>query len=242
MMSGRGKLVTGPILIVIGILLLIGHAIQWNAFSLLWLVLFLAVGLVLLVLYSRGRRQASVLSGGVLVTLLALHFFMLRLGWVNFGASWPFLLLAPGLALLAVAASDRQNKDALGPAITLISIAVICYLFTLGILAGLVRLLLGILRFLVRYLLPLGLIVWGVMMLIERQPEKRGEEEASPATVPPAPGGMDDAEVAEYTDPMEPQDTQERHVEEPDAHDEPKPFSNPEGGEDEESGESYRGD
>ncbi len=208
-MSGRGKLITGPILILIGILLLVGHSIHWHAFSLLWLFLLFAVGVGLLAWFSRGRREAAILSAGVLITLLALHFFMLRIGWVGFKSSWPFFLLSPGLALLSVAASDRQNKDALGPAITLISISIVCYLFTLGILAGFVKLVLSILRFLVRYLLPLGLIAWGGLMLVERRGEKAPPPEFEPEPVPAAPvetvrssepDGIDEAEVIDDAD------------------------------------------
>jgi hypothetical protein len=212
MMSGRGKLITGPILILIGILLLVGHSIRWQAFSLLWLFVLFAVGVGLLAWFSRGRREAAILSAGVLITLLALHFFMLRIGWVGFKSSWPFFLLSPGLALLSVAASDRQNKDALGPAITLISISVVCYLFTLGILAGFVKLVLSILRFLVRYLLPLGLIAWGGLMLVERRGEKAPPPEFAPEPVPAAPvetvrtsemGGVEEADEFEEVEEAE---------------------------------------
>ncbi len=184
-MKTHSKLVTGPILILAGILLLLGQSIHWRAFSFLWLVLLLAAGVVMLVLYIQGRKHPALLSAGVLVTLLSLHFFALRWGWVHFDSSWPFFLLAPGLAFLAVAAADRQNKDALAPAITLISIAVLCYLFTLGILAWILRLIIGILRFLVRYLLPLGLIAWGILLLVERREER--QLGASAEEVPPAP-------------------------------------------------------
>ncbi len=234
MMSGRGKLITGPILIVIGILLLVGHSIRWQAFSVFWLLLLFAAGVALLVVFSRGRREAAVLSGGVLITLLALHFFMLRIGWVGFRASWPFFLLAPGLALLSVAASDRQNKDALGPAITLISISVICYLFTLGILAGIVKLLLGILRFLVRYLLPLGLIAWGILMLVERRAERgSASDELKPEPVPVAP-----VEKVEPADPLEDQEVEEaEEVEDAEVVDESD--ESDEYGSDEEPGPKY---
>jgi len=196
-MKGQRKLVTGPILILVGVLLLLGQSIHWHAFSFFWLLALLAGGVVLLVVYVQGRRHPAFLSAGVLVTLLTLHFFALRWGWVDFNSSWPFFLLAPGLAFLAVAAADRQNKDALAPAITLISIAVICYFFTLGILAWILRFILGILRFLVRYLLPLGLVAWGILQLVERREESYLAADSEEDSVPPAPGVTETVQVEE---------------------------------------------
>ena len=183
-MTGRGKLVAGPTLILMGVLLLVGHSVHWQTFGVLWLILCLAAGVVLLALYVQGRRHPSILAGGVLVTLLALHLMALRLDWVSFERSWPFFLLAPGLALLAVASSDRGNKDALTPAIVLIGIAVFCYLFTLGIFALFLRLLLGLVRFAVKYLLPVMLVGWGVWLLLDR---RRGEITMEGPVVAPAP-------------------------------------------------------
>jgi len=183
-MTGRGKLVAGPTLILMGILLLAGHSVHWQTFGVLWLFLFLAAGIVLLALYVQGRRHPSILAGGVLVTLLALHLMALRWDWVSFERSWPFFLLAPGLALLAVASSDRGNKDALTPAIVLIGTAVFCYLFTLGIFALFLRLLLGVVRFAVKYLLPVLLIGWGVWLLLDR---RRSEVTVEGSFVAPAP-------------------------------------------------------
>ncbi len=213
-MKTHSKLVTGPILILMGVLLLVGQSIHWHAFSFLWLLVLLAAGVVMLVLYGQGRRHPALLSAGVLVTLLSLHFFALRWGWVQFNSSWPFFLLAPGLAFLSVAAADRQNKDALAPAITLISISVICYLFTLGILAWILRVIISVLRVIVRYLLPLGLMAWGVLLLVERRDEREFEGEIG--GVPPAPSSPDDgtASSAEPTPDSEPAATVTVEVEE----------------------------
>lgn len=183
-MTGRGKLVAGPTLILMGVLLLAGHSVHWQTFGVLWLFLFLAAGLVLLGLYAQGRRHPSILAGGVLVTLLALHLLSLRWGWVSFERTWPFFLLAPGLALLAVASSDRGNKDALSPAIVLIGMAVFCYLFTLGIFALILKILLGLVRFAVKYLLPVVLIGWGVWLVLDRRRQSVADENAGVAPAP----------------------------------------------------------
>lgn len=183
-MTGRGRLVAGPTLILMGILLLAGHSVHWETFGVLWLFLGLAAGVVQLGLFAQGRRHPSILAGGVLLTLLALHLLALRWGWVSFDSSWPFFLLAPGLALLAVASSDRGNRDALTPAIVLIGMAVFCYLFTLGIFALILRVMLGLVKFAVKYILPILLIVWGIWLLLDR---RRAETTAEVSDVAPAP-------------------------------------------------------
>lgn len=193
-MTGRGKLIAGPTLILMGVLLLAGHSVHWQTFGVVWLFLFLGLGVALLALYAQGSRHPSILSGGVLVTLLAFHLLALRWGWVSFDSSWPFFLLAPGIALLAVASSDRGNKDALTPAIVLIAAAVFCYLFTLGIFALLFRLALGVVRFSVKYVLPIILIGWGVWLLLDRRAD---DVATATGAVPPAPDAPEKIEVDE---------------------------------------------
>jgi hypothetical protein len=201
-MTGRGKLIAGPTLILMGILLLVGHSVHWQTFGVLWLFLLLGAGVATLVLYGQGRRHPSVLSGGVLVTLLSLHLLALRWEWVSFESTWPFFLLAPGLALLAVASSDRGNRDALTPAIVLIGASVFCYLFTLGIFALLFRLLLGVVRFGVKYLLPILLIGWGIWLLLERRSQEPGlaAEGVAPAPEAPVKIEIEEVEVEELPD------------------------------------------
>ena len=101
--------------------------------------------------------------------MLAIHLLAIRFGWVDEQVSRPFFVMAPGLGLLAVAASDRTNKDALTPAGILLGISILGFLWTLGIIGFFFDLLVGLIKFIFRIVLPIALVALGGWMTLGRK-------------------------------------------------------------------------
>jgi len=194
-MSWQGRSIAGPVLIVLGLLMILGQ-FGLEGIGLFWIIMLLVAGLAALAAYSQGRRHPAVLAAGVWLSLLALHLLTVKIGWVSLSKSAPFFVMAPGLALLAVAAADRTNKDALTPAGALIGISLLGFAWTLGIISFLLRLIFRVIEVVLRYVLPLALMVWGGWMVFGR----RQTSDATPPEYGFVPGP--DPDVPEKIEPL----------------------------------------
>ena len=176
-MARRGRSIAGPILIALGLLMLLVQ-VGFSSMALVWILAILGVGIVLLAFYSQGRKHPAVLAGGVWLVLLGIHLLFIRLDWVSLSKSLPFFVMAPGAALLAVAASDRHNKDALTPAIILLGLSVLGFCWTLGVFSLILDVVIWIIKMIFKYVLPLALIAWGAWVVFRGRGEEPDEDYA----------------------------------------------------------------
>src|SRR5512134_3961800 len=98
----RSKL--GPLLVAAGFLMLLAQ-LGLPGLGRLWPLLLLALGGGLLMLYLRGEGSGdeALLFYGLLGLLMGVFFQLVAWRWIGLARHWPFFLLAPGLALGAVA-------------------------------------------------------------------------------------------------------------------------------------------
>jgi hypothetical protein len=248
-MARRSGTVMGPLLIVVGLLMLLPQ-VGFPGIGFLWPMLVLAVGVGLLLRYFQTHDDSGFAFTGALLVLLGAFFQLYR--WFDFpmGDHWPFFVLAPGLAMLTMATLDRHRRDALVPAGVLIGLSLIFYLFASGFFHQLFRGLVALLRFIVRIGVPVGLIALGAWLLFGRRRGLGQENLGFPEKVEPkgaadwAPVTTVAAAVDETPETLEPDELQaeehdvgpdESEVEEPRVDDtEPLDRDVPEADEDEE--------
>lgn len=183
-MARRSGTVMGPLLIVVGLLMLLPQ-VGFPGIGFLWPMLILAVGVGLLLRFFQTRDDSGFAFTGALLALLGIFFQLYQ--WFDFsmGDHWPFFVMAPGLAMLTMAALDSHRRDAFVPAGVLIGLALIFYLFASGFFHQLFRGLYALLRFIVRIGVPVGLVALGAWLLFGRRRGLGQENAAFPEKVEP---------------------------------------------------------
>lgn len=210
-MARRSGTIVGPLLIVVGLLMLLSR-LGVPAFSHLWPFLILAAGAGLLIRFFQTRDDTGLVFVGTLLVLIGGLFQIDQWFGLDFGDHWPFFVLAPGVAMLAMALTDRDRRDALLPAGILIGLALLFYLFTAGFFHRLFRAIWVVIKVIVQIGIPLGLMGLGAWLLFGRKERLGGEGTefpekfepgspggtwagpASPAP-PPPPAGVEDAQI-----------------------------------------------
>jgi hypothetical protein len=183
-MPRRESAFLGPLLIVVGLLLLLAQA-GFPAFSVLWPLFPFAVGAVFLLRYWRSREDSSQVFVGVLLLLIA-GLFQLRL-WTDlrFADHWPFFPLAVGLAFLARYFVDREDRDSLLFGGLMCAAGVFFYFFSSDFFGWLLRAFLRLIAVLLKVGIPLGLIAWGAWLLLRRRAEARPRGAPVPEKIEP---------------------------------------------------------
>lgn len=184
----RSKL--GPILLAAGFLMLLGQ-LGLPGVGRLWPLLLLALGGGLLMLYLRGEGTGgeALLFYGVLGLLLGVFFQLVAWHWIGLARHWPFFLLAPGLALGAVALVAARHRGVVLPAAGLVGLALVLYLFTSGLIVVLLKLT-------VRILLPVLLVVAGAWLTFGGWPGGRARTRPAADPAAPLPDKLEPASAA----------------------------------------------
>ena len=160
MVEYKGKKALGIFLIALGaFFLLLNSGLLWFGWGVVWPLFPLLAGVLVMRFYAVSRRPGELLLGLVL-TQLGLFFFVFTVGavpWSAMSMLWPFLILVPGMACLAVAVTGRQRVSALIVGLVAIAVSVA------GFWAGLEGAGSGVLTPLVR-LWPVTLVVAGIMI------------------------------------------------------------------------------
>lgn len=166
-MPRRESAFLGPLLIVVGLLLLLAQA-GFPAFRILWPLFPFAVGVVFLLRYWRNRDDSSQVFVGVLLILIAGLFLLVLSTRLHLGDHWPFFILAPGLAFLARYVVDQEDRDSLLFGGLMVAVGIIFYFFSSDIFSWMLRTFLKLLSVLLKVGIPLGLIAWGSWLLLRR--------------------------------------------------------------------------
>jgi len=167
-MQARDATVIGPVLIIVGLLLLLAQ-LGFPAFGILWPLFPLAVGIGFLLRYAQRRDDSSLVFAGVLLLQISAFFQLRQWSLAPISEHWPFFTLAVGIAFLARVAVDKNARDSLLPGVLLTILGVLFYLFSFGFFAWILRSVYRVLRIVIKVGLPMALIGWGVWMLLARR-------------------------------------------------------------------------
>ncbi|HEX9640161.1 MAG TPA: hypothetical protein VGB13_02485 [Candidatus Krumholzibacteria bacterium] len=183
-MARRESAFLGPLLIVVGVLLLLAQA-GFPAFSVLWPLFPFAVGVAFMMRYWRSREDPSQVLAGVLLLLIA-GLFQLRL-WtgLRFSDHWPFFPLAVGLAFLARYGVDRDDRESLLPGVLATAAGVFFYFFSSDVFGWMLRGFLRLVAVVLKVGIPLALIGWGAWILLRRNSELRRSSTTMPEKIEP---------------------------------------------------------
>jgi len=184
-MQPRDATILGPVLIIVGLLLLLAQ-LGFPAFGVLWPLFPLAVGIGFLLRYAQRRDDSSLVFAGVLLLQLSALFQFRQWELAPLSEHWPFFTLAVGIAFLVRVAVDREARDSLLPGVLLTLLGILFYLFSFGFFAWILRSVYRVLRIAIKIGVPLGLIGWGAWMLIARRGAAGGSSnEAIPEKIEP---------------------------------------------------------
>lgn len=167
-MQPRDATILGPVLIIVGLLLLLAQ-LGFPAFGVLWPLFPLAVGLGFLIRYAQRKDDSSLVFAGVLLLEISALFQFRQWNLAPLSEHWPFFTLAVGIAFLVRVAVDRQARDSLLPGILLTLLGILFYMFSFGFFAWILRHVYRALRIVIKIGLPLALIGWGTWMLLARR-------------------------------------------------------------------------
>lgn len=167
-MAQRDHSLLGPVLIIVGVLLLLGE-LDVPGFPLHWPLLLIAVGVGFLLRWTRDRSDSSRVFTATLLILLGLMFQWDAWFELNFGRVWPFFPFAAGCAFCARGVVDRKDGRSIGLGLFLIAFSLVMWVVASDIFRSLVKALAGLVATLVRVAIPLGLIVWGSWLLFGRR-------------------------------------------------------------------------
>ncbi len=112
----RGKGAFGFLLVVLGVLfLLVNNGLVPFGWGATWPVFPFLAGVIFFRLYA-GRRRSGDLFAAVMLTQAGVLFLMFSTGvlaWPALHSLWPFFILFPGIAFLAVAGTGERPESAL---------------------------------------------------------------------------------------------------------------------------------
>lgn len=131
----RAKKALGILLVVLGaLLLLVNLGFLWFGWGVVWPLFPFVAGVLMMKLYASQRRP-SLLFGGLVLIQLGLFFFVFTVGAVDWGSMsllWPFLILIPGIALVAVAATGDESASTLIVGLSAVAAAVVGFWVSRG--------------------------------------------------------------------------------------------------------------
>lgn len=178
--------IVGITLVVIGVLILLGQ-LGVDFFGWLWPILLCVIGAGLLwSWYTRADDSGKVFSGTLLI-LLACFFLFMRRDSTQMEHHWPFFVLAPGLALLAMSRVDRTRRDASVPGWIAVAAALVLYFFSSGLFLGLMGFIFGLIGLVLRLLVPVALVGLGAWMLVNHRRREQSTAPPLPEKYEPAP-------------------------------------------------------
>ena len=162
MAEHRGKRTLGAFLVALGVLfLLVNSGRLWFGWGAVWPLFPFLGGISMMKLYTGGRRPGA-LFGALVLTQLGLFFFVFTtgaVGWEAMATLWPFLILIPGIASLAVAMTGGHRVSALIVGLVATAVSVMGFWVALGEVGS------GVFAPVVR-LWPFALIVTGIMIWV----------------------------------------------------------------------------
>ena len=183
-MPRRESAYLGPLLIVVGLLMLLAQA-GFPAFRVLWPLFPFAVGVAFLLRYWRSRDDSSQVFVGVLLLLIAGLFQMKLWAGLRFTDHWPFFPVAVGLAFLSRYGVDREDRDSLLFGGLMLAVGIVFYFFSSDVFGWLLRLFLRLLALVLKVGIPLGLIAWGAWLLLRRNAGPRDRPAELPEKIEP---------------------------------------------------------
>lgn len=188
-MARRGAFF-GPVLIVVGLLMLLGQ-LGIPAFQHMWPLFLIIPGAAMLFRWFTARGDSGLVFSGTLLVLIGGLFQWDQWFWLDFGNHWPFFPLAVGLAFLARGIVDAEARESFVPGGILTGLAIIFYFFTSGLFSWLVDFFVDLITVVVRVAIPLGLIAWGAWMVFRRgdKPEPAPDFPEKIEPQPPVPVG-----------------------------------------------------
>jgi hypothetical protein len=183
MVEDKGKKTLGIVLIALGSLfLLVNLNFLWFGWEAVWPFFPFLIGILMMKLYATQRRP-PLLFGGLVLTQLGLFFFLFTAGvapWPAMEGLWPFLILIPGIASLAVAATGGHGISSLIVGLVAVAVAVVGFWAARGNEGA--RVLAPLMRF-----WPIVLIVAGIMIYNRARGRPPGPEEVNKEAPGPAP-------------------------------------------------------
>ena len=156
-----GPMITGLLLVILGIVLLLAQFFGQRFMSNFWPFLFIAAGLIFYAVYfirfAKPDGFEGMLFPGTYLIILGILFFLLNLiGWYNMVYLWPTFVLAVAVSLGAIylftpKEQDSKRKDLLSSIRVLIIISAVLYVIAAG---GL-------------HLWPLALVIIGLIIIFK---------------------------------------------------------------------------
>ena len=183
-MNPRTATVLGPILILIGVLMLLGQLGLWSiGFS--WPIVIVLVGLGFLLQYLRSRSDGGSLFSGVLLLLMG-SFFQAH-EWFGFYMDevWPFFPTAVGVAFIVTGIVHPGKRGSIGLGFLLVGVGMLGWAITVGLFEWLIRAVFRGIELIFTVGIPLALIAWGAWLLLSRRGGMGGGKGAAPEKVEP---------------------------------------------------------
>jgi hypothetical protein len=186
MRTDRGKEAFGFSLVALGALfLLVNIGVLPFGWREIWPVFPFLAGVALFKVYA-GRRGSGDLFAALTLTQVGAFFFVFSTGlatWPSLDELWPFFLLIPGIAFIAVAGTGRRPVSALVAGLVGVALSVVG--FWVAVEDDGPRALGPILRY-----WPLSLVVAGGLILVRARRGVAPEASRGGAAAgPPHPGG-----------------------------------------------------
>jgi hypothetical protein len=182
-MRDRSAVIIGPILITVGLVLLLGQ-LGLPGFEANWPLLLLAVGIGFWLRWMQQRRDGSQIFTGTLLILLGAFFQWDQWFDLTLGRSWPFFPFAVGVAFLVRGFLDGKDRSGIGTGFILVAAATLAWLLSSDLFHDSARLAARVVSTLVRFAIPLGLILWGAWLLFSRR-DGLGAKHRAPEKVEP---------------------------------------------------------
>lgn len=194
----RRRKIIGIALIVVGILFLMVANNVLLGWENVWPLFAVFAGILFFKVYA-AKKTPDMLFGGITAFCLGVLFFFFSMGalpWSEMGSLWPFIPLIAGVALLAVAVTQRHGTGSLLSGVGLLLFAALGFLHNTGFIDE--RVASPFVRF-----WPVVLIVAGIILIKARHNEEVPDVPAAAvreaASDPPVPAEAASPEAAEIT-------------------------------------------
>ena len=184
-MRDRSGLILGPILIATGFLLLLGQ-LGLPGFEEHWPLLVVAVGIGFLLRWMQQRKDGSQIFTGTLLILIGALFQWDQWFELSFGRVWPYFPFAVGVAFVARGWCDAKDRSAIGLGLLLIAFGAVAWVLGSDLFRDSARHMGRLVSDLVRFAIPLGLIVWGAWIVFGRRAALGRKHKAPEKVEPPA--------------------------------------------------------
>lgn len=103
-----GSLFPGTILLVISFLFYYLNFTDWSLMKYLWPTFILSVGMAFLVIYAGGSRKRSVLLSGLIISGIALIFYLVFTVYIKL---WPLALVLAGLLIIFMPYVSQEKEN-----------------------------------------------------------------------------------------------------------------------------------